>query len=131
MNSLNVLYRAGWMVDLLVRKRGLTFEELNDLWIEKKIDDGRGLAKRTFYHYRQRLLSAFGLSIVCKKVGEEYYYFIEEDEALDCYEVLITLAPFFLFRYPAEACAADGRPLYNDQRARHLWQRIGEKMNYM
>ncbi|MBO7466953.1 MAG: hypothetical protein J6T94_04635 [Bacteroidaceae bacterium] len=131
MNSLNVLFKAGWLIDFLVRKKSLTYEELNELWIEKRIDDGRGLAKRTFYHYRQRLLSTFGLSIVSKKMGGEYYYLIEEDEALDCYEIVITMAPFCLFRYRADVCANGGLPLYNEQRAHRLWKRIGMKMNFL
>ena len=58
-----------WIIDALFRHKGLTKEELNQLWIRSEVDGGEPLPDRTFYHYRRSIEDIFNIEIKCDNRG--------------------------------------------------------------
>ena len=77
------VYRScRWIVEKLTKHLRLSFDEINELWMEDDgISDGAELNKRTFHRYQEVLRNIFGIEVVSRKCGD-YAYIITNRDAL-------------------------------------------------
>ncbi len=77
------VYRScRWIVEMLTKNRRLSFDEINELWMEDDgISDGAELNKRTFHRYQEVLRNIFGIEVV-SRIGGDYAYVITNRDAL-------------------------------------------------
>ena len=69
----NLINRYVWLVDTINRYGRITLKDLNDAWLRSEISEGKPLARRTFFHYRDGVEEMFDINIVCDKSTFEYY----------------------------------------------------------
>ena len=69
----NLVTRYVWLVDTINRYGRITLKDLNDAWLRSEISEGKPLARRTFFHYRDGVEEMFDINIVCDKSTFEYY----------------------------------------------------------
>ena len=69
----NLVNRYVWLVDTISRYGRITLKELNDAWLRSDISEGKPLARRTFFHYRDAVEEMFDINIQCDKSTFEYY----------------------------------------------------------
>lgn len=74
----NLLTRYIWIVDTLRRVGRISRKELSARWQSAAISDGRPLARRTFYNYREAIYRLFGVEIKLDTSTNEYY--VEQDD---------------------------------------------------
>ena len=60
----------------------MTFEELNQKWIEDQVTDGNPLQRSTFNRHRDAILNIVGLIIECDQANG-YKYYIANPEVLE------------------------------------------------
>ena len=68
-----MINRYVWLVDTISRYGRITLKELNEAWLRSDISEGRPLARRTFFHYRDGVEEMFDINIQCDKSTFEYY----------------------------------------------------------
>src|SRR5574344_1418920 len=80
----DIFGRYVWLVDTLRRHKRLTFEEINDLWVESDLSYGNSddLTLRTFHNHRKAIKDIFDVDIDCDMKGG-YKYYIDEPEKLE------------------------------------------------
>ena len=54
-----------WLVNNLSRGRGVTFSELQELWLQSELSGGQPLSRATFNRHKDAIEEIFGLYIVC------------------------------------------------------------------
>lgn len=69
----NLITRYVWLVDTISRYGRITLKDLNDAWLNSEISEGKPLARRTFFHYRDGVEEMFDINIKCDKSTFEYY----------------------------------------------------------
>jgi len=69
----NLVNRYIWLVDTINRYGHITLKELNALWLQSPLGEGKPLARRTFFHYRDGVEEMFNINIQCDKSTFEYY----------------------------------------------------------
>ena len=69
----NLINRYVWLVDTISRYGRITLKDLNEAWLRSEISEGKPLARRTFFHYRDGVEEMFDINIVCDKSTFEYY----------------------------------------------------------
>ncbi len=69
----NLINRYVWLVDTISRYGRITLKDLNQAWLRSDISEGKPLARRTFFHYRDGVEEMFDISIQCDKSTFEYY----------------------------------------------------------
>ena len=69
----NLINRYVWLVDTINRYGRITLKELNNAWLRSDISEGKPLARRTFFHYRDGVEEMFDINIQCDKSTFEYY----------------------------------------------------------
>lgn len=69
----NLINRYVWLVDTIGRYGRITLKDLNKVWLSSQISDGRPLARRTFFHYRDAIEEMFDIDIKCDRTTFEYY----------------------------------------------------------
>jgi len=69
----NLINRYVWLVDTINRYGRITLKDLNDAWLSSEISEGKPLARRTFFHYRDGIEEMFDIDIKCDKSTFEYY----------------------------------------------------------
>ena len=69
----NLINRYVWLVDTISRYGRMTLKDLNAAWLRSDISEGRPLARRTFFHYRDAVEEMFDINIQCDKSTFEYY----------------------------------------------------------
>ena len=69
----NLINRDVWLVDTIGRYGRITLKDLNKVWLSSQISDGRPLARRTFFHYRDAIEEMFDIDIKCDRATFEYY----------------------------------------------------------
>lgn len=69
----NLINRYVWLVDTISRYGRITLKDLNKAWLRSDISEGKPLARRTFFHYRDGVEDMFDISILCDKSTFEYY----------------------------------------------------------
>lgn len=73
-------YKYIWLLDMLLRWKSLTFEEIELMWLDNPMCDSP-LAKRTFHEYRTGIKEMFGVDIDCDR--KKNTYFVKNPEVLD------------------------------------------------
>jgi len=69
----NLVNRYVWLVDTINRYGRITLKDLNKAWMLSDISEGKPLARRTFFHYRDGVEEMFDINIQCDKSTFEYY----------------------------------------------------------
>ena len=69
----NLINRYVWLVDTISRYGRITLKDLNDAWLNSPVSEGKPLARRTFFHYRDSIEEMFDINIQCDKSTFEYY----------------------------------------------------------
>ena len=69
----NMINRYVWLVDTISRFGRITLKELNEAWLRSDISEGKPLARRTFFHYRDGVEEMFDINIQCDKSTFEYF----------------------------------------------------------
>ena len=69
----NLINRYVWLVDTISRYGRITLKELNEAWLRSDISEGKPLARRNFFHYRDGVEEMFDINIQCDKSTFEYY----------------------------------------------------------
>ena len=69
----NLVNRYVWLVDTISRYGRISLKDLNDAWLRSEISEGKPLARRTFFHYRDGVEEMFDINIQCDKSTFEYY----------------------------------------------------------
>ena len=76
----NVFRTCKWLIEKLLKKRYMTFEEINEEWKnDRALSHGVEMLRKTFYNNRKTLMESFGIEIVCKENGV-YPYYIKNPE---------------------------------------------------
>lgn len=70
--------RCVWLVDTIRRYGRITRRELDELWADNPLSDGKPMSRRTFYNYRDMVEDLFNLRIEC--APDTYEYYIAEDD---------------------------------------------------
>ena len=68
-----------WLLDVLLQKKKLTFEEVSDLWEKSCLGDGNPLPLRTFHQHKSAIEEMFGVEIKCNP-SDGYHYYISDPE---------------------------------------------------
>lgn len=76
----NLLNKYVWLVETIYKAGNITFEELNEKWLDNDISEGVELALRTFHKWRIAAEEMFGLIIECERKGGYHYYIANADE---------------------------------------------------
>jgi hypothetical protein len=80
----NIFGRYVWLIDTIRRHKRITYEEINNLWINSGLSYGEGdeLPLRTFHNHRKAIKDIFDVYIECDIKGG-YNYYIDNIESLD------------------------------------------------
>lgn len=70
----NLLNKYVWLVETIYRYKRITFEEINEQWLNNELSEGVELALRTFHKWRIAVEEMFGLTIECERKGGYHYY---------------------------------------------------------
>ena len=63
-----------WLVNTIERHKRITLEELSKLWIDYDLNDGKPIARTTFFRLKQAVEVMFGIRIECDiRNGYQYY----------------------------------------------------------
>ena len=76
----NLLNKYVWLVETIYKAGNITFEELNEKWLDNDMSEGVELALRTFHKWRIAAEEMFGLIIECERKGGYHYYIANADE---------------------------------------------------
>ena len=82
MKQSQIFQQYVWLISTLRRYRRMTFEELNQKWIEDQVTDGNPLQRSTFNRHRDAILNIVGLIIECDQANG-YKYYIANPEVLE------------------------------------------------
>lgn len=74
--------RYVWLVNTIYRAGKITFEEINERWVENEMSGGEDLPLKTFHNHRKAVQDLFDINIECNKRGG-YYYYIENVEDIE------------------------------------------------
>lgn len=74
--------RYVWLVNTIYRAERITFEEINERWVENEMSGGEDLPLKTFHNHRKAVQDIFDINIECNKRGG-YYYYIENAEDIE------------------------------------------------
>lgn len=80
----NIFGRYVWLIDTILRHKKITFEEINNLWINSGLSygEGDGLPLRTFHNHRKAIKDIFDVYIECD-IKDGYKYYIDDPESLE------------------------------------------------
>ena len=76
----NLINKYVWLVETIYKAKRITFEELNEKWLENDLSEGTELALRTFHKWRIAAEEMFGLVIECERKGGYHYYIANANE---------------------------------------------------
>ena len=79
----NLVNRYVWLVDTINRYGRISLKDLNKAWLRSEISEGKPLARRTFFHYRDGVEEMFDINIQCDKSTFEYYIDNSDEENND------------------------------------------------
>ena len=79
----NLVNRYVWLVDTISRYGRITLKDLKSAWLRSDISEGKPLARRTFFHYRDGVEEMFDINIQCDKSTFEYYIDNSDEENND------------------------------------------------
>ncbi len=78
--AINLLNKYIWLVETIHKAKRITFEEINERWLENELSGGVELALRTFHKWRIAVEEMFGLIIECERKGGYHYYIANVEE---------------------------------------------------
>ena len=70
-----------WLLNILLQKKKLTFEEISNLWRDSYLGDGTPIPLRTFHQHRKAVEELFGVEIKCNP-SDGYHYYIDNPQTL-------------------------------------------------
>ena len=70
-----------WLLNTIHRTGKISFEELNEKWLDTELSEGMPLTKATFGRHRIAIEEIFGIIIECQRQGG-YLYYISNPKAL-------------------------------------------------
>lgn len=76
----NLINKYVWLVEIIYKAKRITFEEINEKWLENDLSEGVELALRTFHKWRIAVEEMFGLVIDCERKGGYHYYIANAEE---------------------------------------------------
>ena len=76
----NLLNKYVWLVETIYKAKKISFEEINQLWLDNDMSEGKPLALRTFHKWRVAIEEMFGLIIENENGGRYRYYIQNADE---------------------------------------------------
>ena len=79
--ALSLLNKYVWLVDTIYRHKYISFEKINELWLDDDMSEGLDIPKRTFHTWIHEVEEMFGLVIMCERKGG-YNYYIENAEEI-------------------------------------------------
>ena len=59
----NLLNKYVWLVETIYKAKQITFEEINQRWLDNDLSEGKPLPLRTFHKWRIAIEEMFGLII--------------------------------------------------------------------
>ena len=77
----NLLGKYVWLMDVLLRYKRLTFQEINNLWQRSELGSGDELPLRTFHNHRKAIKDIFDVYIECNR-NDGHHYYIDEPERI-------------------------------------------------
>ena len=77
----NLLNKYVWLVETIYKAKKISFEEINQHWVDNDLSEGKPLPIRTFHKWRQAIEEMFGL-IIENENGGQYRYYIENADDL-------------------------------------------------
>lgn len=77
--AMDLINKYVWLVDTIYKAGRITYEEINQKWIEQEIDD-KPIPLRTFHKWRIAIEEMFHLNIECERKGGYHYYINNVDE---------------------------------------------------
>ena len=77
----NLLNKYVWLVETIYKAKRISFEEINQRWLDNDISEGKPLSIRTFHKWRIAIEEMFGL-IIENEQGGQYRYFIQNADEL-------------------------------------------------
>lgn len=70
-----------WLLDTIHRAGRISFEEINQRWLQTEMSEGIEITSRTFIRHRNAIEEMFGIVISCDK-KDKFRYYIENPEDL-------------------------------------------------
>ena len=77
----NLLNKYVWLVETINKAKKITFEEINEKWLNNDMSENKPLPLRTFHKWRQAIEGLFDLIIENENCGQ-YRYYIQNAEDL-------------------------------------------------
>ena len=77
--AMDLINKYVWLVDTIYKTGRITYEEINQKWIEQEMDD-KPIPLRTFHKWRIAAEEMFNLNIECERKGGYHYYIGNVDE---------------------------------------------------
>lgn len=78
--SINLLNKYVWLVETIYKNKYISFEEINEKWLDDDLSEGIAIPKRTFNTWRNEVEVIFGIDIQCERRGGYHYYIENEDD---------------------------------------------------
>ena len=69
----NLFRNYAWLVETIAESKKLTFEEINDQWLDSELSEGVELSKSTFHRWRGDIQKNFAIDIECEPRTYKYY----------------------------------------------------------
>ncbi len=76
----NLLNKYVWLVETIYKAKKITYEEINQSWLDNDLSEGNPLPLRTFHKWRIAIEEMFGLIIENEQSGRYRYYIENADE---------------------------------------------------
>ena len=76
----NLLNKYVWLVETIYKAKKITYEDINQRWLDNDMSEGKQLPIRTFHKWRQAIEEMFGLIIENENSGQYRYYIQNADE---------------------------------------------------
>lgn len=80
MKPAQIFHQYIWIINTLRAHRQMTFEQLNQKWLDDRVADGNPLQRSSFNRHRDAILNMFGIIIDCDK--KTYCYYISNKDVL-------------------------------------------------
>ena len=77
----NLLNKYVWLVETINKAKKITFEEINEKWLDNDMSENKPLPIRTFHKWKDAVQELFGLIIENEK-GSQYRYYIQNADEL-------------------------------------------------
>ncbi len=77
--TMDLINKYVWLVDTIYKAGRITYEEINQKWIEQEMDE-TPIPLRTFHKWRIAAEEMFHLNIECERKGGYHYYIDNVDE---------------------------------------------------